>query len=271
MKYTILILLLLSACSLPDKGSITQTPISTIPQQTTSTSTHSWKDSANAIIIQYDEFGGNMATEEGTHLPLWTLYGDGLVVWSEDGPPTIGFDREVWIGHLKEEDIQKLISRIEKSGFFSLEPEYKAPAFLIQQGDDASPVLAPNPQGGLDQPTGFIAINLLGREHRVMVYPANWAEAPKAYKIVRTAIQSLRPPDATPFTPCEFTLGATPVSVNVASAPPAWPFGDIELKQHVVITPSQAQSIHTFIKEHGNLIEFQGSIYRIRMMATPPR
>jgi len=283
MKYIYVgfLLLLLSACSVTPpapESNLENTATPPLPGKTlapteTSTPTQQPLDkSPKAIAVQYDEFGGQMAVKTGAHVPRWTLYGDGLVVFSKDGSPTIGFDRQVWIGRIDESAIQKLLDFIEKSGFFSLQPEYKAPAFLPQKAENGSaPVLAPNPQSGGDQPTGVIVANFSGRNHRVLVYPANWDEAPDAYQSVRARLLALQPSDAKPFTPASFHLETIKVTAQITPAPPTWSFKDIDLGQNVEITPAQAQSIHAFLEKHGDLAESSGQVYRIKLLAAPPR
>ena len=279
MKYALFVLLLLSACSIPARKavmpttevSITPTVVAT-PEKTPSSQGLFWDKSPDAIVIQYDEFGGLMDTGHGAHVPVWMLYGDGLVVFTKSGPPTIGFDRQVWVGHLDEATMQELLDFIEKEKFLSLQAEYKAPAFSPKKSNgDSPPVLAPNSQGGSDLPTGVIIVNLSGQSHQVSVYPANWDEAPDAYKDVRAKLLALHPPDAKLFVPTTFHLDAVPITADVASEFPSWPFEDVELSQGVDVTSEQAQAIHIFLKERGNLVEAHGQVYKVDLLASPPR
>jgi len=283
MKYVYFsfLLLLLSACSVPPstpEGNLENTATLSLPNTpTTLTETpasrqQTWDESPEAIVIQYDEFGGLMAVRKGAHIPLWTLYGDGFVVFAKEGSPTMGFDRQVWVGRIDETAIRELLSFIEKSGFFSLQAEYKAPAFLPQNTEDGSAlVLAPNSQAGGDQPTGVIVANFSGRNQRILVYPANWDEAPEAYKAVRKQLLAIQPSDAKLFTPTAFHIEAIEVTARITPTPPTWPFEDVELSQRIDITPDQAQAIHAFLKKYGDLVESQGLICRVNLLASPPR
>jgi hypothetical protein len=279
MKYALIILLLLSlsACSLPAadipqpaSDAAAAPTLSQSPEKTSSPGALLWDDSPAALVVQHDEYGGMMDMGPGAHVPLWTLYGDGLVVWAGDGAPTLGFDRQVWLGRLSERDIETLLSFIEEIGFFSLQPEYKAPAFAARQNDDDSPpVLEPNPQGGPDQPTGVILVDLRERSHRVTVYPANWDEVPGAYKSVRAYLLALHPSDASPFVPESFYIEVTPITAETTHPPAQWPF-DIPLQPKAHVTPEQARAVSDFLAD-GNLVEFEGRVYQILLKADPPR
>ena len=280
MKYiTLLLLLLLSACAAPvGQGAIPTTEaqdLSPTPaaesSATPTPAPQTPENPSSTILVQYDEFGGMIAAAPGAHIPLRTIYDDGLVVWAQEGEPTIGFDRQVWVGRLDDESRQELIELITSSGFMDLQPEYKAPAFVSKDGDDNSPpVIAPNPQGGLDQPTGVIRVNLSGRSQQVTVYPASWDEAPAAYKSLRDYLLSLQPDDARPFVPDSFHLEITPITAQVTKQSPAWPFADIDLQNPPEITPAQAQDIHRFLSQNGDLVTWDGRIYRVNLLAAPP-
>jgi hypothetical protein len=235
-----------------------------------------WNAESETVVLRLEETGGMLQPAWGTEIPLWTLYGDGLVVWTQDGPPTPGFTQQVWTGHLDEAGIKELLSFAREIGFFDLDAEYKAPRFVPAETDEsAGAAMAPNLEGAPDQETGLITIDLLAGQHRVQVYPAAWAEAPEAYRALREQIMSTRPGDAAPFVPTTLLLSATPVSPEAAPASPEWPLANIVLAD-ATATPlqldaAQGTAVAEFLTTQGVFATELGLPYRLNLWGVPPQ
>ena len=235
-----------------------------------------WSLDENAVVLRLEEAGGMLATAWGTEIPMWTLYGNGLVVWTQDGAPTPGFTRQVWTGHLDEEEIAELLSFAQEMEFFDLDEVYKAPRFEVVDTDESESLdLEPNLEGVLDQPTGSITLKLLEKKHRVQVYPTGWTEAPKGYRQLRERIISTLPGDATPFIPSVLLLSANPVSMDDGYISAEWPFTDVMLA-HAVTTPlkldtEQGVDVVEFLTSEGVITTSIDKLYRLDLRATIPQ
>ncbi|MDQ4079005.1 MAG: hypothetical protein M3220_22530 [Chloroflexota bacterium] len=234
-----------------------------------------WDRSPDAIIMQYREEGGFRAPPQATTLPEWTLYGDGFVVWTEEGEPTPGFTAQVWTGTLSDEQIEELIALASESDFWSLEPSYGTGAADVTE--ETLTLETPFE----DLPSATLTIDLQEREQSVLVYPVDFEGAPESYRTVRDRLLETRPADASRFTPSTFRLEAQPLSqaeeptAGEADELAAWPFLDIDLvevvEEPLSLSDEGAMEVAEFALQNDYLAEQDGMGYRLGVFAEPPR
>lgn len=151
-----------------------------------------YDDSAGALIVEVDTYGGLLPPPSSRHIAELSIYGDGQVVLAEeDSAPRVGTDRAVTIGRISEQELAGLLSFIADSGFFGLEGRYV---------DLAAPT---------DGPWRHVAVRLLGISRTVYVYPPDYAAAPDAFWQTYDAVMGIQPLEATAFVPASGTLTAT--------------------------------------------------------------
>ena len=220
-----------------------------------------WNPAAEEVIAQYSIFGGFRMRPSATELPQWTLYGDGTVVWTEEGAPTTGFTNKVWIGKLSESEMRELLSAINGSGFWELDDRYS---------DD---MIA-------DAPNAAIIVNLTDQAKQVIVYPAGREDTPAAFNSVMELLLRTKPADSTEFEPTEFVLTADflgKMDEMPADAQPSykdWTVEGVVLADSVngqSVTAEQAAAIQGFINANGTVVAEDGNGYTIRLEATSPR
>lgn len=255
----------------PVTGNVTEgTPVITGPITDTTDGTESgtvgdadiqWNPAPEEVIAQYSIFGGFRMRPSATELPQWTLYGDGTVVWTEEGVPTIGFTNKVWIGKLSESEMRELLSAINESGFWELDDRYS---------DD---MIA-------DAANAAIIINLTDQAKQVVVYPAGREDSPAAFNAVMDLLLQTKPADSAEFEPTEFTLTAEflgKMEEMPADAQPSykdWTVEGVVLADSVngqSVTAEQAADIQGFINANGNLVSEDGNGYIFRLEAKSPR
>ena len=240
-----------------------------------------WLSDPNSILVQYDFLGGLMGGGPGTNVPLWKLYGDGLLVWSEGGPATPGFSSQVWIGHLSEAEINELIAFISEQGFWDLDSTYQPdqflePTLISEDNPDEFSLIIPNPEAALDQPSSTILVVTQNYRHQVTVFPADWAGAPEVYQLVRQKLLKIKPDDSTPFLPHAFSLRAREISQNPNENSPTthWPF-DIQLsavaEQPVTLENELGRTIFDFISSNGQKVIQDEILYIVTILAEKPR
>lgn len=104
-------------------------PIPTLLPSPTSTAIQNYilyDKSPLGIIIQADVRTGPVTVSRSGHVPLFRLYGDGLVVYAgEPAPGSTGFDSTVMTGYLSEFQIQSLLVFLNDSGFYQLGSFYE--------------------------------------------------------------------------------------------------------------------------------------------------
>jgi hypothetical protein len=151
-----------------------------------------YDDSAGALIVEADTYGGLLPPPSSRHIAALSIYGDGQVVLAEeDGAPRVGTDRAVTIGRISGQELTELLSSVADSGFFALEDRYVDPS-------------APT-----DGPSRHVTVNLLGISKTVSVYPPDYAAAPAAFWRAYDAVMGIQPAEATAFLPTSGTLIST--------------------------------------------------------------
>ena len=241
-----------------------------------------WSSNPTDIILQYDVSGGLMGQGPGTSLPLWTLYGDGLVVWTEDNPATPGFTSEIWIGHLSDAEIEDLILFIEEQGFWELAPSYQPEQFIIptipaETNPEGFTAVQPNPEAALDQPSSSIMADVANQRHQVTLFPAEWEGAPEAYQNILEYISEIQLNDTIAFAPMTFSLRAREMPQIMAddSQMITWPYANIQLSavanEPLSLDRDQGISIADSIMMNGQKVIQNEIVYIITLMADPPR
>jgi hypothetical protein len=220
-----------------------------------------WNPAPEEIIAQYSIFGGFRMRPSATELPQWTLYGDGTVVWTEEGEPTTGFTTKVWIGKLTESEMRDLLTTINSSGFWELEDRY------------SNDMIA-------DAANAAIIINLTDQAKQVVVYPAGREDSPAAFNAVMDQLLQAKPADSVEFEPTEFTFTAESLGrldEMPADAQPSfmdWTVDGVVLADSVTgqpVTAEQAEAIQGFINANGIVVAEDGVAYTIRLEANLPR
>ncbi|MBI5304794.1 MAG: hypothetical protein HY868_21850 [Chloroflexi bacterium] len=149
-----------------------------------------YERNTRAIVIEADTFGGGTPMPRDAHVPMFRLFGDGLVVFAGEPGFANGLDASVRVGRLTETQIQTLLNDLNQTGFFGLqeyyEPRVKAP----------------------DQATATISV-YLARAKTVRVYAPDDANTPQQFADAYAIIQRAMPTDAQSFTPTDGFLSAT--------------------------------------------------------------
>ena len=280
--FSVVLVFLLAACVVKTEESTDAVPPQTLtakPEAVVDAPTVSGPSDFDGVLLQYDVFGGLLAPRPGTRLALWTLYGDGLVVWVEDGPPTPGFAAQVWTGHLSEDEVASLLAFADEVGFWELASSYQPEPVLSETTAEPGGIVSiqPNPEAALDQPSSLLLVVSGDRHHQVTLYPADWGGAPEAYHLMRERLLATQPVDAAPFEPVSFTLTAESVpdgsvgGFRIAE----WPFVDIALAD-VAAAPlsldgERGRAVADFIATGGQFVDQDGSIYKVELFADAPR
>jgi len=114
----------------------------------------------NDLIVQADSTGGLVPEAfRQSHIPLFRLYGDGRVIWTQ----WAGSRTEVWEGTLSQAEIAALLKWIADEGFFGLEAHYTVK----------------NPP--TDMPNDCVRVNLVDTQKTVCEY---YDGAPKAFEMI---------------------------------------------------------------------------------------
>jgi len=255
----------------PVTGNVTEgTPVITGPITDTTDGSESgsvgdvtieWNTDPEEIIAQYGIFGGFRMRPSATELPQWTLYGDGTVVWTQEGEPTTGFTTKVWIGKLSESEMRALLTTVSDSGFWELDDRYS---------DD---MIA-------DATSSVLIVNLVDQAKQVLVYPAGREDSPAAFNAVMEQLLQTKPADSAEFAPTEFTFTAQSLGrldEMPADAQPSfkdWTVEGVVLADSVngqSVTAEQAEAIQGFVDANGIIVAEDGVAYDIRLEATSPR
>lgn len=142
-----------------------------------------WDKSRETAVVRVIEAAGLAEYGDLINPDPWTLYGDGTILWTEEGEPTPGYTRQVWIGHLDETEIANLLNMINQSGFGSLDNRYESP------------------YPAFDLPADTVAIAFNNQTKVVSVYPAGWEGAPEIFQELRQHLLAIRPEDAALYVP----------------------------------------------------------------------
>ncbi len=144
-----------------------------------------------AILIEADVWGDTSASLRDAHVPLFRLYGDGLVVFAgANAPLTTGLDAVVRTGRLSEGEINGLLAYLNQIAFLNLRDYYE-----------------PRPKPA-DAPTGYISVYLT-KAKTVRVYAPSHDSTPQAFSDAIKRILQTIPADSQTFTPSEGYLQAT--------------------------------------------------------------
>ena len=143
-----------------------------------------------ALLIEAD-VSDNSLTSRDTHVPVFRLYADGLVILASNRPtnPT-GLDATVRTGKLSDGEIQNLLGYLTQVGFFNLIDYYE-----------------PRPKP-TDAPTAYISV-YLSKAKTVRVYDPKNETTPQAFTIAFTRITQTIPTDAQIFIPTDGYLEST--------------------------------------------------------------
>ncbi|MDE3087841.1 MAG: hypothetical protein KGJ80_00455 [Chloroflexota bacterium] len=165
--------------------------ITPAPILATTTTPVAYERIPRAILVEADVWGGAGAAPQDSHVPIFRLYGDGLVVSAgARAPLSSGLDASVRVGHLSEGEIQTLLAYIGATGFFSLKDSYQ-----------------PRPVPP-DQPTAHISV-FSSKAKTVSVYAPDADSTPQAFIDVLNRLVQTLPADAQTFTPTDAYLEST--------------------------------------------------------------
>lgn len=222
------------------------------------------------LLIRF-EIRGGLLLPEATSVPMWSLYGDGLVIWTKDGKPTPGFTNQVWTGHLAKNEILQLMSFVEKVGFWKLDANYQ-PSHQISP--DGKTVLL-HPDAALDQPSSILTVHSSAGRKQVTIYPANWPGAPKAYSILRDRLLETRPEGVQEFQPQSFRLEIrTLFSRRRRAQETAWPFQDLDLTRAqsgvLILSREEGLAVAEFLTDHSPIVLQDSQAFSLRLFADPP-
>ncbi len=239
-----------------------------------------WNASPDAIILQLNEGGGFRVAPSASDLPQWTLYGDGMVIWTDDSTDaTPGFTKAVWMGQLSEAEMRELLGIANQSGFFELEASYsindESEVIQTENGETLTkPQIA-------DLPSGTLTLNLTGKQHSVQMYPPNYEKMPNAYRTLRERLLQTRPAEPFTYTPSSYRLNASrlgnleELAQGTRNLLVEWRFNEIDLEQ-VSTTPQTIDSrkgveISKLLVNHGHFIAQNGTGYEVRLFGNAPR
>jgi hypothetical protein len=144
-----------------------------------------------AILIEADVWGESAAGLRDAHVPLFRLYGDGLVIFAgANAPLSTGLDAVVRTGRLSENEIHNLLAYLNQIAFLNLKDYYE-----------------PRPKPA-DAPTAYISVYQT-KAKTVRVYAPNHESTPQAFSDALKRILLATPADAQTFTPGDGYLQAT--------------------------------------------------------------
>ena len=226
--------------------------------------------SSDDLVVRF-EIGGGMLPVRATDLPRWSLYGDGLVVWTtEQGEATPGFTQRVWTGRLSPDQIRMLVDFISEAGFWELDANYR-PVPEVAAPDATSVRL--DPAGAPDQLWSRLSVYDGQRRSQVTVYPVDWAGTPVAYAACTQRLSEIRPQQVREFEPEAFRLEADQLT-GVPAAASHWPFDEIDLSVAsggLPLTLEQGAAVSEFLTDHSPLAVHASAAFEVRLLGEPPR
>lgn len=224
------------------------------------------------VLIRF-EIRGGILPPEATELPIWSLYGDGLVIWTQEGKPTPGFTRQVWTGHLTPDEMLQLMSLVETIDFWKLDPYYQ-PAHQVRPDGQ---IVHLDPAAAPDQPASILTVHATAGRKQVTIYPAHWQGAPDAFRALRDRLLEIRPKGAQEFQPQTFRLEGR----SLPSAPPPreqgipWPFQALDLTRAqsgvLPLTREEGLAVAAFLTDHPPIVRQANQAFSLRLFAAPPR
>lgn len=239
-----------------------------------------WNESHDAIVLQLREGGGFRVAPSATDLPQWTLYGDGMLIWTDDSTGiTPGFTSAVWMGQLSEAEMRELLTFANQIGFWELEPSYSInDESQVREGENGEVIAQPQI---MDLPSGLLSLNLTGKQHSVQMYPPNYEKMPAAYQALRQRLLETRPENAFTYTPSSYRLEASRLGTldelaqGTRNLLVEWSFNQIKLDL-VSTTPQTIDSrkgleVGKFLINSGHFMVQDGVGYEVKLFANPPR
>ncbi len=225
--------------------------------------------SSQQLLVRFD-VGGGLLRSPATELPRWSLYDDGLLVWTDEGDATPGFTRRVWTGYASNDEILELMDFIEAVGFWDLDEHYR-PAHVVDAGGKR---IRLDPAAGLDQTWSTLTVHAGQREKQVTVYPADWEGAPVAFISCRERLLEVQPEGPREFEPEAFRLEVSSPSGRIQTRPREWPFQDIHLpvpSGTLSLTRDQGLAVAEFLRGHPPVVAQNDKPVELRLVAEPPR
>jgi hypothetical protein len=215
-----------------------------------------------ALLIEADVYGGSSAPPSDMHVPIWRLYGDGMVVFAgAPAPLSTGLDAVVRVGHLPDSEIQNLFAYLSQVGFFSLQDSYQ-------------PRPAP-----VDAPTAHIRV-FASRVKMVSVFAPDSESTPPAFAAAMNRIMQTMPADAQTYAPTSAYLESTdagPVSnLGAQDVLGDWSIAGVRLADAIngiTISGSAYARISALIASNlpASLYREGGRAYRVRFAPDLPR
>ena len=205
-------------------------------------------------------------------MPEWSLYDDGEIVWVDDeGRPTPGFARQVWIGRLRDDAIRQLLTFVEQMGFWNLDNHYQ-PSPQVSTDTKAVTLDA---HAMPDQLSSTLTVRRKARQKQVTVYPADWPGAPDAYRVLRDRLLQTRPPEAREFQPQNFRLMVRAVASNTQNVEMPWPFPNIDVARAqpdgLRLNRDDGLAVAEFLRNSPAVVVLSGHSFSVQLFADPPR
>ena len=224
------------------------------------------------LVIRFEVRGGMLAEgDEAADLARWSLYADGLVVWTEEGEPTPGFTQKVWTGWLSKEEVHALRRFLQEVGFWGLADEYQPSSRQSSEGK----IVELDPAAALDQAWSSLIVREGSRKKRIVVYPADWEGTPAAYVAARDHVLQIRAQRAREYEPDAFRLQVERLpSERPQTKEAIWPFPDLKLpgqSGELTLTAVQGRRVDGFLRHHGPVVIQQGEAFTLRLLGAPPR
>ncbi len=221
-----------------------------------------YERSPRALLIEADVTGDAAIVPEDRHVPLWRLYGDGLVIFAGDSAPLAsGMDAVVRVGHLSETEIQNLLAYLSGVGFFALNDAY-------------APRAAP-----VDAPAARITV-FLGKAKTVQVSAPGSDGTPQNFSDALARLTQTVPADAQTFAPTDAYLESTdagPVSnFSAKDALGEWAVAGVRLADAIngitISGSAYTQTSALLAKDLPSTLLWDGDrVYRVRFAPNLPR
>jgi hypothetical protein len=213
------------------------------------------------LLIEADVTTDETAALRDMHVPLWRLYGDGLVVFAGGSLPlSSGLDAVVRVGHLSSAEIQNLLAYSNQSGFFRLGDSYE-----------------PRP-ASTDAQTARISI-YMNRAKTVTVKDPNSGATPQVFSDLFKRIIQTVPVDAQTFVPPDAYLQAIDAgplsSLGAKDLLSDWPVPAVRLSDAVdgsAISGNAQTLVGAIISNNPTTLFSDGSrAWRVRFAPNLPR
>ncbi len=243
----------------------TATPTPTPTQTATptlATTPLAFEHSSRAILIEADVWGGANAAPRDAHVPLFRLYGDGLVVFAgANAPLTSGLDAVPRVGRLSENEIQNLLAYFNQINFSALKDYYE-----------------PRPKP-TDMPTAKITL-YVSRVKTVQVYAPSHESTPQVFSDALKRILQTLPAESQAVAPSEGLLQTTdagaPASLVTKEGVADWTIPNVRLAEAtsgVTLTGGAYTQVVALRAENPNAAFYREGdrAYRVRFTPKLPR